>query len=194
MIFRRVWKNLTRLVPRRGTQQPTPVAPGLPSWAQAGRSRHAHMRRMAALLEEWADAMDTPEDERRRWLTACWLHDALRDADLPQGTTHGAAAANRAASDGVRDPGVLNAVRHHSVGYAGWDDVGKMLYLADFLEPGRQTRRKQRAQMAKRVPHDCDAVLREILAQQIRSRLRRGKPIDPLTLEFWNSMARLSRD
>ncbi|HWZ60758.1 MAG TPA: hypothetical protein VNW46_17370 [Gemmatimonadaceae bacterium] len=147
------------------------------------------MRRMAVLLEGWADAMGASEDERRRWLEACWLHDALRDADLPTGTTHGAAAAACAASHGEADPGVLSAVRYHSVGHAGWDDVGKMLYLADFLEPGRKRHRKQRARLARRVPHDRDRVLRLIVAQQIRSRLRRGRSIHPHTLQFWNSMA-----
>jgi HD superfamily phosphohydrolase YqeK len=145
---------------------------------------------MAELLDGWAQAMGAPETERNRWLKACWLHDALRDADLPRGKTHGAAAAERAARYGETDGGVLSAVRYHSVGNAGWDDVGKMLYLADFLEPGRTSRRKQRAQLAKRVPSDRDGVLREILAQQIRSRLSKGRPIDPRTLEFWNAVMR----
>src|SRR3989442_7869952 len=81
-----------------------------------------------------------------------------------------------------------DAVRYHSVGYAGWDDVGKMLYLADFLEPGRRSRRKQRAKLAKRVPRDRDGVLREIVALQVRARLHAGRSINPRTLEFWNSL------
>jgi HD superfamily phosphohydrolase YqeK len=158
----------------------------LPPWAQVGRKRRAHVRRVAALLNEWAKEMNVSPRERSRWLTACWLHDALRGADLPRGVTHGDAAANRAARDGESDRGVLDAVRHHSVGSAKWDDVGVMLYLADFLEPGRRDRRKHRAQWAKRMPRDRDRVLREIVAYQIRSRLRKGRPIHPLTLELWN--------
>jgi HD superfamily phosphohydrolase YqeK len=41
-------------------------------------------------------------------------------------------------------------VRFHSSGYAGWDDVGKMLFLADFLEPGSRSSRKRRAKLAER--------------------------------------------
>ena len=166
----------------------------LPDWAQATKKRRAHVRRMVALLNEWADEMDVTQEERRRWLTACWLHDALRDAELPDGISHGHAAAELAASHGESDRGVLSAVRYHSVGYARWDDCGKMLYLADFLEPGRKNRRKQRAQLAKRVPKDRDGVLRQILAHQIRSRLRRQRPVDTLTVEFWNSLTRRIRD
>jgi HD superfamily phosphohydrolase YqeK len=123
-----------------------------------------------------------------RWLQAVWLHDALRDAKLRRGLTHGPAAADRAARDGVTDGGVLDAVRYHSLGYAGWDDVGKMLYLADYLEPGRKRRAKERAKLAERVPKDRDKVLREVVNQQIRARLRAGRAVHPLTLEFWNSL------
>jgi len=132
--------------------------------------------------------MGVPRHERRRWLAAAWLHDALRDARLPGGARHGPAAADRAARDGEHDRGILDAVRYHSVGFAGWDDVGKMLYLADYLEWGRKGRRKERAKLAKRVPRDRDAVLREVVALQMQDQLRDGRPIDPLTLEFWNSL------
>jgi HD superfamily phosphohydrolase YqeK len=179
---------LARLAALWNGQRPAPPLTQLPAWAQVGKKRRAHVRRVAALLEEWADAMAVSPLERSRWLAACWLHDALRDAALPPGLTHGEAAADRAAQGGESDHGVLDAVRFHSVGRATWDDVGKMLYLADFLEPGRRARRKQRAQWAKRVPHERDRVLCEIVAHQIRSRLRRHKPVDRLTLEFWNAI------
>jgi HD superfamily phosphohydrolase YqeK len=189
-LIQRTWDRLTRLITRRRTRKRAPAVTELPAWAEAGRKRRAHIRRMAVMLNDWADIMGVSAAERSRWLAACWLHDALRDADLPAGVSHGAAAADRAAADGHSDSGVLSAVHFHSVGYAGWDDCGKMLFLADFLEPGRKSRRKQRAQMARRVPRDRDGVLREIVGQQIRSRLRRERPVDPLTLEFWNSLVR----
>ena len=170
-------------------RRPELAAEQLPAWARAGKRRRAHIQRAAALVEEWADEMEVSPQERSRWLKAVWLHDALRDAPRTRGTTHGGAAADRAAQDGESDRSVLDAVRYHSFGYAGWDDVGRMLYLADFLEPGRRSRRKQRAKLAKRVPRDRDGVLREIVAQQVRSRLRAGRAIHPLTLEFWNSLA-----
>ena len=185
---RRALKLLARLVAAwRGRRAPTAVE--LPAWAQVDKGRRAHVRRVAALVAHWADEMETSQRERHRWLKAAWLHDALRDARLASGTTHGPAAADRAAKEGESDRGVLDAVRYHSLGYAGWDDVGKMLYLADYLEPGRKGRRKERAKLARRVPHDRDGVLREVVAQQMQAWLRTGRSIDPLTLEFWNSLA-----
>lgn len=173
--------------PRRPSTSP-PLT-DLPDWAEVGKRRRAHIERVAALVEEWADEMEISERERRRWLNAVWLHDALKDADLPRDTTHGAAAAERAELEGESDRGVLDAVRYHSFGYAGWDAVGRMLYLADFLEPGRRGRRKTRERLAERVPHDRDDVLREVVVLQIRARLRAGRPIHHLTFEFWNALA-----
>src|SRR2546426_7680524 len=40
---------------------------------------------------------------------AAWLHDALRDAPAADELQHGPMAAERAARDGERDPGVLDA-------------------------------------------------------------------------------------
>jgi HD superfamily phosphohydrolase YqeK len=161
---------------------------GLPAWAQVGRRRREHIERVVALLEEWAEAMDVPDRERDRWVKAAWLHDALRDARLG-GTAHGPAAADRAARDGESDRGVLDAVRYHSSGYAGWDDVGKMLYLADCLEPGRTRNGKERASLAARVPRQRDRVLRKIVAYEIRWRVRAGRPVNPRLIEFWNALS-----
>ncbi|HKW42012.1 MAG TPA: HD domain-containing protein [Gemmatimonadales bacterium] len=187
-IARRASRAISRLLGvLRRPKEPTLE---LPAWARVGGKRRAHIRRVAELLEHWAEEMGVSGRERDRWLSAAWLHDALRDARLTRGVPHGAAAAHRAELEGESDCGVLDAVRHHSVGYAGWDDVGKMLYLADYLEPGRKRRAKQRAELAGRVPRERDRVLREVVALQIRAQLRSGRPIDPRTLDFWNSLAR----
>ena len=113
------------------------MSAALPPWAQVSAKRRAHIERVAGLIAEWADAMGVAATERGRWLKAAYLHDALRDAPLADQLAHGPAAADRAAREGETDQGVLDAVRYHTVGYAGWDDAGRMLYLADFLEPGR---------------------------------------------------------
>ncbi|HUL50793.1 MAG TPA: methyltransferase [Gemmatimonadales bacterium] len=163
---------------------------GLPAWAEVGRRRREHIERVAALLLDWAERMDISDAERDRWLKAAWLHDALRDARLAQKVTHGGAAADRAAQDGEKDQGVLDAIRYHSTGFAGWDEVGKMLYLADYLEPGRRRNGKERSRLADRVPRQRDRILRKIVAYEIRWRVRKGRPVHPLTIEFWNALSR----
>jgi len=161
----------------------------LPAWAQVTPERRGHVERVVALLGEWAGATRVAPAERDRWLRAGWLHDALRDAPLKDLMAHGPAAAARAARDGELDRGVLDAVRYHTVGHAAWDDVGRMLYLADFLEPGRAFDRDGRRALAQRVPDERDAVLREIARRRIEWVLRSGWPLLPETVAFWNALA-----
>jgi len=160
---------------------------GLPGWAQVSAPRRAHVERVAALLGRWADAMGVPPRERTRWLAAAYLHDALRDAPLGDARAHGPAAAERAALEGETDRGVLDAVRYHTSGYANWDDVGRMLYLADHLEPGRDLG-PEASQLAERVPRERDAVLREVARRRLEWVLRSGWALAPETVAFWNAL------
>ena len=160
----------------------------LPIWAKVTPQRRAHIERVVALLQSWADTMHVDAKERDRWLRAGWLHDALRDASFNDPRAHGPAAAERAAAAGETDRGVLGAVRHHTVGSADWDDVGRMLYLADFLEPGRD-HDADLERLARSVPTQRDAVLREVVRRRIDWVLRSGWPLPPATVAFWNQLA-----
>ncbi len=158
------------------------------------------MQRVAELAAEWAEAMGVPDNERHRWLRAVWLHDALRDAPAeelerwassapaPVGLKHGPAAAARAKADGELDRGVLDAVRYHSVGLAEWDMVGRVLYAADFLEPGRPFEPEQRAELARRFPADSRTVLREVARRRLAHIVASGWPLLEPTVRFWNSL------
>ena len=160
----------------------------LPFWAVTGPERRAHIERVVRLLGDWAAAMRVAAPERERWMRAGWLHDALRDAPAADEMAHGPLAAARARADGERDAGVLDAVRFHSVGYAGWDDVGRMLYLADYLEPGRAIDPGERADLAARVPGARDAVLCEVARQRINRAVTSGWALPAETVAFWNDL------
>jgi HD superfamily phosphohydrolase YqeK len=163
----------------------------LPPWAVVTADRRAHIERVAALLSAWALATRAPEAQRDRWLKAAWLHDALRDAPAANELAHGPMAADRAAQDGEIDRGVLDAVRYHSLGFAKWDDVGRMLYLADYLEPGRAFDRELRRSLAARVPEEPDAVLKQVAARRIARVIEERWPLVRETVEFWNSLVGL---
>lgn len=152
------------------------------------------------LVAGWADRLDVPISERNRWLKAVWLHDALRDAPEeelerwassapgPTELKHGPASAARAKAEGELDRGVLDAVRYHSVGLPEWDMVGRMLYCADYLEPGRSFDRERRAELAERLPHDPRAVLLEVARARLRHQMKSGWPLLDPTVRFWNSL------
>ena len=83
---------------------------------------------------------------------------------------------------------MLDAVRYHTVGSPDWDDVGAMLYLADFLEPGRDND-PERERLSRWVPTQRDAVLREVVRRRIDWVLRSGWPLPEATVAFWNKIA-----
>ncbi len=123
----------------------------LPAWAVVSKERRQHMERVADLLGSWAEELGLAEAEGRRWRAVGYLHDALRDAptrelragvppklaDLPGRILHGPAAAERLRVEGVADGELLLAVAYHTLGHPALGTLGRALYAADFLEPGR---------------------------------------------------------
>jgi HD superfamily phosphohydrolase YqeK len=65
-----------------------------------------------------------------------------------------------------------------------------MLYLADFLEPGRGFDPVLRAALRARMPSALDTVLRRVVAARLGWLLETGRAIRPESLAFWNSLVR----
>lgn len=173
----------------------------LPPWAEVSEKRRAHIERVTALLDEWAVALSLPADEARAWHDAGRYHDALRDADepllrslagdLPDYSVemlHGPAAAERMRHDGIRHGELLEAVRDHTVGSDRWGRLGRALYMADYLEPGRKFSRTDRAFLAAQVPRDFDATFRQVLRARLEWSLREGMRLYPQAVSLWNQV------
>ncbi|HET6763445.1 MAG TPA: HD domain-containing protein [Longimicrobiaceae bacterium] len=152
----------------------------LPPWTRVSAGRLAHMGRVAALLREWAERLRLPETEADRWCAAGWLHDALRDApeaelrglvpdafcDVHPLLLHGPACAEKV--DGDADEEFREAVRYHTLGSASFGMLGKALYLADFMEPGRSFDPAWTASLRARMPGEMAEVLREVVDARVR--------------------------
>ncbi len=174
------------------------AAPKLPKWAVASDKRRAHIARVTALLDAWSDGMSLSADERQAWHDAGRWHDALRDADdavlranaddpsRPSGMLHGSAAARWLLRDGESRQDVLDAVRWHTTGWTGWSSVGRALYMADFLEPGRSFMQADRAFLANLVPVKFDAVFRQVVRLRLEWALREGKGLARETVALWD--------
>jgi HD superfamily phosphohydrolase YqeK len=173
----------------------------MPTWSCVTEKRLAHIQRVTALLDEWAGALALPRDEARAWHDAGRLHDALRDApesllrelagDSPDYATemlHGPAAAERLRRDGERRMELLDAIRYHTVGSAQWGRLGRALYMADYLEPGRKFSRGDRAYLAAQVPHAFDATFRQVVRARLEWSLREGMRLYPEAVVLWNSV------
>jgi len=168
----------------------------LPAWTQAKPKRREHMARVAALMRSWAQGLGLPEAQVARWTAAGYLHDCLRDADpgelrpavpeafreLPGKLLHGPAAAERLKDD--VDDEILGAVRCHTVGSPHFGALGRALYLADFLEPGRDFAPEWTASLRGRMPAEMDAVLREVVEARIGYVVKNGAVVHPETKAF----------
>lgn len=170
----------------------------LPRWASARPRRLAHQSRVAALLERWAVELGLDGRDRTRWAAAGWLHDSLRDGtdellarlapEWPAGLRHGPASARLLEADGIDDRELLEAIRYHSVGRGGLGELGRFLYLADFLEPGRPYLPIERAFLSARLPRDAAAVLRRVGELRVAMLVEAGCSLHPDTVNFWNEL------
>lgn len=170
----------------------------LPSWAIVTDERRAHIARVVALLRTWAQALSLSPVEGQAWVDAGAWHDALRDADestlradtgdhnRPFGMLHGPAAAIRLTAQGESRQDVLDAIRWHTVGQSDWSRVGRALYMADFLEPGRSFMQADRAFLARCVPVAFDQVFRQVVRMRLEWTIREGKGLAPETVALWD--------
>jgi len=177
----------------------------LPSWAEATPERREHMSRVAGLMEEWAGGLRLSQAEQVRFRAAGFLHDTLRDAEpetlrhrvppalqrLPERVLHGPAAAERLRNDGVADGELLLAVAYHTLGHCSFGLLGRALYLADFLEPGRDLLNDWRRALRSRMPGEVGAVLSTVLGARIAHLVERGGRLRPETVAFWNTLAQV---
>ncbi len=174
--------------------------PPLPRWSVVTPKRRAHIVRVTRLICRWADALELSQRERDAWRDAALWHDALRDANparlgrpredktLPKGAWHGPASARRLRKQGEKRKDVLEAITWHTVGNAQWSPVGRALFCADFLEPGRRFARTRRWMLAARFPHDAEGVLREVVKMRLAKALDQGDAIHARMIELWESV------
>jgi 2-amino-4-hydroxy-6-hydroxymethyldihydropteridine diphosphokinase len=155
---------------------------------------------VTALLDQWAPHVARDAAEARALHDAGRLHDALRDAPEPLlrelagdaggpvDVLHGPAAAALLERHGETRPEVLDAVRWHTLGSAAWDRVGRALYMADFLEPGRKFAVADRAFLAAQVRHDFDGVFRQVVRMRLQWSLGEGLELYAGTVALWNAI------
>lgn len=172
----------------------------LPDWARVSDKRAEHIQRVTALLNAWAAAMRLPPAQALAFLDAGVLHDAMRDAteadlrgitgdqESPLGLLHGPAAAIMLEKSGENRSDVLDAVRYHTVGNVRWGIVGRALFMADFLEPGRKFMKKDRYFLSLQVPTSFDTVFRQVVRMRLEWTVREGNQIFPETAALWNSL------
>ena len=116
-----------------------------------------------------ADTYAVPED------------DPLREHPL---LLHGPVAAGMLAENfGVDEEGILTAAYHHPLGSPEMDEIGKILYVADYTEPGRPyLDEKERKRL---IGEDLDRTVASVILHAAR----RFGPISARTRSFYNAVS-----
>jgi 2-amino-4-hydroxy-6-hydroxymethyldihydropteridine diphosphokinase len=86
----------------------------------------------------------------------------------------------------VEDEDFLRAIACHTIGHPELDDLGRALFIADYIEPGRRYDPDGLAVLRARMPAARDAVLLDVLRARLGRLLRDGRPMRPETVAFWN--------
>ncbi len=137
--------------------------------------------RLAGLLHDCAKSMQM---EEMRALVAAHMPDLDR-AELDTRAILHAPAGMIVAHDafGVRDPQILSAIRKHTVGDGVMSPMDALIYVSDFIEPGRDDfpglsdARRAAEEDIWRAMHICA----ELTAGHLREH---GQPIHPRTLSL----------
>jgi len=138
----------------------------------------------AALLHDWAK--HAPKDDFDRLIEQGLLPEGEEALGMPK-LYHAYLAAYWIEHEfGVSDPEILEAVRYHSTGSPGLGVCGRILFVADYIEPGRELRKIDRIRAL--AEKDLDGAVREVLRRKLLYLVENGRPVHPRAVAFWNEL------
>jgi predicted HD superfamily hydrolase involved in NAD metabolism len=177
----------------------------IPEWVstQVSPRRLTHIRGVVKTAEKLALHYGLPVAKAR---TAAWLHDCAKELpksemagwirkarkplDGPEkqmpGLWHPHAGEGIAMSQwGIKDPSVLEAIRCHTLGHPRMKPLAQLIFIADFVEPGRTFPGVALARKSA-----FESLRKGVLAKAsmtIAFLFEKGMKIHPRLLETWNS-------
>ncbi|UTR14347.1 bis(5'-nucleosyl)-tetraphosphatase (symmetrical) YqeK [Salipaludibacillus sp. LMS25] len=141
--------------------------------------------RLAAILHDYAKYR--PVDEMRNSVRAIGTipDDVLLYGDV---LLHAFVGAHYVKEElGVKDEAVLSAICWHTTGRENMTVEDKIVFLADFIEPGRTFDVAEKVRVT--AAQDLDKACLECLIHTIRHLTKKGLPVYPDTFKAYNDFA-----
>ncbi|NKE05174.1 bis(5'-nucleosyl)-tetraphosphatase (symmetrical) YqeK [Mesobacillus selenatarsenatis] len=91
---------------------------------------------------------------------------------------------------GIDDKEVLDAIRFHTSGRIGMSLLEKVIYLADYIEPGRHFPGVD--EVRKMAEEDLDSALVQSMKNTIQFLMKKNQPVFPDTFNAYNSIVQNS--
>ena len=85
---------------------------------------------------------------------------------------------------GITDDDILNAISYHTTGRPDMSTLEKIIYIADYIEPGRKTL-PNLSRVRKIAYQNLDDTMRQILNDTLEHLKEKGGSIDPMTKETY---------
>lgn len=94
---------------------------------------------------------------------------------------------------GIEDQDILNAILNHTTGRPGMSGLEKIIYIADYIEPGRKQAPNLK-EIRKLAFQDLDHALLKVLSDTLNYLNSIGGEIDPMTKETYDYYADLLKN
>lgn len=142
--------------------------------------------RLAGLLHDWDKNYSREEIQARARDLQVALPSEVIDA-MPQ-VLHGFTAAE-ALSEAFPDLplDVIDAIRYHTTGALVMDDLAKIIYVADVLEPGRDFPGVEELRALARSA-SLDELYLSVYQSALENVISQGQFIYPASVEIWNAL------
>ena len=90
--------------------------------------------------------------------------------------------------EGLDDEEILEAVRWHSTAHPSLGPLGKLVFIADKLDPRKAVAYPYQPELRRMAEEDLDLAVLEFLCRESEARLRRREPVHPVSVEAINSL------
>ena len=90
--------------------------------------------------------------------------------------------------DGLEDDSIYLAVCWHTTGHPSLDSLGKLVFLADKLDPQKLSRYPDQPRLRELAEQDLDQAMLEFLTREIISLTSRGQMVHPAMLSARNHL------
>ncbi len=90
--------------------------------------------------------------------------------------------------NGLADDEILEAVRWHSTAHPGLSPLGKLVFIADKLDPQKAAAYPYQPELRKMAEEDLDLAVLEFLSREAEGRIQRREPVHPISIETINCL------
>ncbi|MDP6548907.1 MAG: bis(5'-nucleosyl)-tetraphosphatase (symmetrical) YqeK [Dehalococcoidia bacterium] len=166
----------------------------------------AHVYRVRDIARELADRHGLDQDRAALGMLAHDVARAMPEAELTRRATemglsigtverevplllHGPVGAEILTREsGLDDPGLYRAVYWHTTAHPSLDGLGKVVFLADKLDPEKITRYPYLPELRRMALENLDRAMLKFLGREISSMVSQGQMVHPAMIETRNHL------